>query len=182
MTFSLKWLLAGSAYGVLAAAALATGHWVYVDLLWAVTFFAVAYATVVALFARGPRQVVAAGFAVASGLLLVCLQLSPDSVPTARLIVIVAKDYPSPAPRLVSALYSATLSPTFDSDGAPILQGGGSIGGSGSGSAFLSGTLNPDPLTWVGAYRAANAVATMLSGLTGALLGVAASPRQGRRD
>lgn len=183
MAFSLKWLLAGSAYAALAAAALATGHWAYVDVLWAVTFFAIAYAILVALFARGQRQVVAAGFSVAGGLLLVCLQLSPDSVPTARLVVMAAADFPPPAPRLVNPLYNAPMSPQAGDDDAPILQNRASMGGNRNVSAFLSGALNdPSQLEWIAVYRAANALATMLAALIGAFLGAVAYRRHGHSN
>lgn len=57
MAFSLKWLLAGSAYAALAAAAaLATGHWAFVDVLWIITYFAVVYAILGAFFALEKRR------------------------------------------------------------------------------------------------------------------------------
>jgi hypothetical protein len=181
MAFSLKWLLAGSAYTALAAAALSTGHWAYVDVLWAVTFFAVAYAILGALFARDKRQIVAAGFAVASILLLTCLHLSPDSVPTARLVVLAAANFRPPAPRLVDPLYDANLTPQAGDNDAPILRRRASMDGGRTVSAFLASRLNdPSQLEWVAIYRAANALATMGAGLIGALLGAAVYRRQSR--
>ena len=84
MRFSLKWLLAGTVYVAIAAAAFARPHWAYVQLLRGVTFFAIVYALIVAIFGRGHRQVAAAGFVIATSLLLLYAHVYPVSMPTPR--------------------------------------------------------------------------------------------------
>lgn len=86
MQFSIRWILAGTAYVALAAAAFSRQTWVFADLLWAASLLAVVFATLVAAFARGRRQVAAAGFVVASGCFLLCMQFGNNSVPTRRLL------------------------------------------------------------------------------------------------
>jgi hypothetical protein len=174
MAFSLKWLFAGATYVAVAAAALSTGHWAYVDVLWAVTFFAIVYAVIVALFARGGRQRVAGGFATASLLLLACLYFSPDSIPTARLVVLAAAEDAPPAPRLVTALYAATMSPASQGGESPMIVYGGGY--------RVAQASSPSEFEWIATYRAANAVGTMLAGLIGGLMGALAFRRQTERD
>jgi hypothetical protein len=86
MRFSLKWILVGVTYVAVAAAAFSQTTWVYADVLWAASLLAVVYAALVAAFARGRRQVAAAGFVVASVGFLVCLHFANNSVPTLRLL------------------------------------------------------------------------------------------------
>jgi hypothetical protein len=64
MRFSLKWALAAMAYIALAAAALASPHWAYADLLWGTAVIIFGYATLLALFSRGKPRARATGFAV----------------------------------------------------------------------------------------------------------------------
>jgi hypothetical protein len=53
------------------------------DVLWAVTFFAVIYALILAIFARGQLQT-AAGFVLASAAFVVCAIFAPGVFPTHR--------------------------------------------------------------------------------------------------
>ena len=50
MRFSLKWLLAGTAYAAVAAAALTQDSWIWADIVWALSLVAFAFALVVACF------------------------------------------------------------------------------------------------------------------------------------
>jgi hypothetical protein len=84
MRFSLKWLLAGIGYLVLATAAFARPHWVYSEILRGVAFFALVYALAAAIFGRGQRRVAAAGFAIAALLLLLYADLYPARMPTSH--------------------------------------------------------------------------------------------------
>jgi len=84
MRFSLKWILVGTAYAALAAAALTRESSVYADLLWLATLVAFALALVVAGFSRGRRQIAAASFIAFSGCYMLCLHFAADSVPTTR--------------------------------------------------------------------------------------------------
>ncbi len=86
MRFSMKWALAAMAYVAVAAAAFSRQTWVFADLLWAASLLAVVFAALVAGFARGPRQIAAAGFVVASGCYLLCLQFGAAVVPAGRLL------------------------------------------------------------------------------------------------
>src|SRR5688572_27732308 len=87
MRFSLKWLLAGTAYAAVAAAALTQDSWVWADIVWALSLVAFAFAFVVACLARGPRQAAALGFVAFSGCYLVCLQFAESSIPTSRILL-----------------------------------------------------------------------------------------------
>ena len=88
MRFSITWLLVGTAYAAVAAAALSTGAWYYADALWALTLLAVVYASAIAMFASGKRRATAATFVLAAICFLLCLTFgSSDSVPTARLLI-----------------------------------------------------------------------------------------------
>jgi hypothetical protein len=87
MRFSLKWLLVGTAYAVVAAAALTQDSWILADIVWTLSLVAFAFAVVVACLARGPRQAVALGFVAFSGCYLACLQFAESSVPTERLLL-----------------------------------------------------------------------------------------------
>jgi len=87
MRYSLKWILAGTAYAALAAAGLSRGTWVYADLLWAASLVGFGCAVLLACFTRGAPQVAAAGFVVFAACFLVCLEFAPGSVPTRRLLV-----------------------------------------------------------------------------------------------
>lgn len=111
MRFSLKWILVAVAYVAVAAAAFSQTTWVYADLLWAASLLAVVYAALIAAFARGRRQMTAAGFVAASVCFAVCLYFANDSVPTRRLLAALpglgqnqgpSPYYPSYAPIVVS--------------------------------------------------------------------------------
>jgi hypothetical protein len=88
MRFSLKWILAGMAYAAVAAAAFSQETWVYADVLWAASLLAIVFAAILACFARGRRQIAAAGFEFASACFLLCLIFGDaGSVPTTRLLL-----------------------------------------------------------------------------------------------
>jgi hypothetical protein len=63
MRFSLKWLLGATAYVALVAGAIRTGSGLFADVVWAVSFLALTYATVTACNPRSERQAAAIGFA-----------------------------------------------------------------------------------------------------------------------
>jgi len=87
MRFSLKRLLAGTAYAAVAAAALTQDSWIWADIVWALSLVAFAFAIVVSCLARGPRQAAALGFVAFSACFLACLQFAESSVPTSRLLL-----------------------------------------------------------------------------------------------
>src|SRR5688572_18802717 len=88
MRFSLKWILAGMAYAAVAAAAFSQQTWVYADVLWAASLLAIVFAAILACFARGRRQVAAAGFVFAGACFLLCLIFGDaGAVPTTRLLL-----------------------------------------------------------------------------------------------
>ena len=86
MRFSLKYILAATAYVALAAAAFTQPTWVYADLLWVVTFLAFVYALLSAYFTRGKRRATWLGFVVAAGCYVACVQFAPNGAPTGRFI------------------------------------------------------------------------------------------------
>jgi hypothetical protein len=86
MRFSLKWVLVGMAYAAVAAAAFSQTTWVYADVLWTLSLLAVVYAGLIATFARGQRQMAAAGFVAASVVFSLCVFAGSGSVPTLRLL------------------------------------------------------------------------------------------------
>lgn len=196
--FSLKWLLVGTVYVALAAAAFAQGQWGYADLLWAATFLAVAYAVTAAIVARGRRQAAAAGFSVAAALLVLCVQFAPETLATARLVGALGPVAPQQSsPMALSAILPATPSAGYQipmqwaqpqtsyrvwfNGGGGNLGGGSFSGGSGmgGGGTITTATIsNPSALAdelakYEVRVRAANIVATMLAGLVGAFLGAA---------
>jgi hypothetical protein len=84
--FSLKWILAAMVYAAIAAAAFSQQTWVYADLLCGAALLALGYALLLVIYTRGPRQAAAAGFAVCMILIAAVVQISPDSVPTLRIL------------------------------------------------------------------------------------------------
>ena len=86
MRFSIRWLLAATAYVALATAAIATGNVLLTDVVWAVTLLAVCFAIVVVCVARRQRQAMALGFVVLATAHLAGLYLMPNRVPAMRLI------------------------------------------------------------------------------------------------
>jgi hypothetical protein len=87
MRFSLKWILAGTVYVALAAAAFGTGKWYFAEVLWALTLLAVVYAIVAVAYFRRRRQAAALGFAVASACFLLCLMRGAAYEAAWRLVV-----------------------------------------------------------------------------------------------
>jgi hypothetical protein len=69
MRFSLKWLLIGMVYVAVAAASFSFAErtWIYGEILHAMTMLAFVYAVLMWVVKRGNSQLVAAGFALASG-------------------------------------------------------------------------------------------------------------------
>jgi hypothetical protein len=184
--FSLKWLLLATIYAAVAAAAFSQAHWAYADLLWAAAFFAITYAVMLAIFARGSRQGAAAGFAIASLLLVICLQASPDSVPTGRLVAALSPQQiaiPQPMfyPPTPIVAYSASTpvypAPPTAAGNAYTLQ----VGPAPAAAAVIApAAANPylEGEKMAVRVRAANAVATIAAGLIGAVLGAAAVRRR----
>jgi hypothetical protein len=181
--YSLKWLLAAMIYAALAAAAFTHTHWAYADLLWLVAVFSLVYTATLAVFSRGRQQGGAIGFVVASVLVMWALY-SDDyhSLPTERLVSLLASlgDAPSDESQIPNP-----FSPPI---AAPIAPG----------SLIEVDIVSPPPIRSLlppsappvygtpaiidyarrmRQVRAANAVATLLAGLIGTALGVAAHRR-----
>jgi hypothetical protein len=197
MRFSLKWILVGVAYFALAAAAVSQPWWVYADVLWAVSLLAMAYATLLTAFARGRRQVAAAGFVVAGVCFLGCLSWSSlmggESVPMKRLLEaagIGQRDMtPSPmyyAPPLaqgnvypgpVSVMPEGTVD-TFLDPAAPAPVATAAVAAP---PVTVYQTYQPTPVTDPMAIRAGNAAGMILFGGAGFVLGLIAY-NAARRD
>jgi hypothetical protein len=180
--FSLKWILAAMVYAAIAAAAISQQSWVYADLLCAASLLALGYAVVLIIYSRGARQAAAVGFAVFMALLALCIQAAPESVPTLRILTVAGIGHQElapltpPTPMLASGTFlsSSTVAtgnlnftPSATVWPAPTLYPISSLTGS------VESNITPK-------LRAANAVATMLIGLLGCLLGVLAFHRAQR--
>jgi hypothetical protein len=189
--FSLKWILAAMVYAAIAAAAFSQQTWVYADLLCGAALLALGYALLLVIYTRGPRQAAAAGFAVCMILIAAVVQISPDSVPTLRILTATGIGQPPilPTPTTpvippAAATFSTgtlSLTPgsigTINSYALPNAPSGWRSVQSSSG-AFSSSP----PLDITLKLRAANAVTLMLAGLLGILLGLMAYRRAQRAE
>ncbi|HEX6963703.1 MAG TPA: hypothetical protein VF175_17685 [Lacipirellula sp.] len=181
--FSLKWILAAMVYAAIAAAAFSQESWVYADLLCAASLLALGYAVMLIIYARGARQAASAGFAVFMLLLAVCMLVTPNSVPTQRILLAAGVGQPPILPTPTSP--TPAPSATFAGSGAWNLvpnSGAATI----SNSPYSLSLAPPPTATFVSfpsefdvtlKLRAANAVATMTCGLFGALLALVAYRR-----
>jgi hypothetical protein len=86
--FSLKWILAGTVYVAIAAAAFSFAEktWIYCDVLWGLTLLMLAYSGVVVLCASGRQRATAAGFVFASLCILFVLAFG-DGKGTAYMVL-----------------------------------------------------------------------------------------------
>ncbi len=174
MPFSPIWMLAAGAYAAIAATALVVAHWSLADLVWTATFFATVAAAAFAVLARGRRQVAAAGFAVASALVAGSAYFAGDSAPTARVVTAAAPAYTTqsqPGPQVMQT-YQVVR---YASDGKPVVETHTRT----VPSAPISVMTTSDGLQqqFRARVRTANALATMLAGLVGAVLGATAQRR-----
>src|SRR4051794_20671011 len=84
MRFSLRWLLAATAYVAVLIGAIGTQSYLLTDLLWYVALFAFCYATIVTVVSQGKRRAMAIGFLVLSSSHLICSYSVPGYLPFAR--------------------------------------------------------------------------------------------------
>jgi hypothetical protein len=82
MQFSIRWMLAGTAFVALVTAAIATQSYLLVDLVWAVVLLAVVYAIVLAWNPIKTRQAIAIGFVTVAIMHAACLYFLPSHAPT----------------------------------------------------------------------------------------------------
>jgi hypothetical protein len=182
MRFSMKWILVALAYFAFTAAAVSQPWWVYADVLWTASLLGVAYAALLTAFARGRRQVAAAGFVVAGGCYLGCVLWSSlmgggESVPTTRLLAAVGVGQrdttPQPmyyAPQAPGNVYPAPVSASLSPP--PLLPASPAAP-----QPAVYQPYQPPPVTDSMAIRAGNAVGTMLFGAAGCVLGLIAYAR-----
>ena len=85
MRFSVKWLLAATAYIAIVTAAFKQKHWGYAASLWLVTFCAICYAVALSIWARGERRARAVGFVTGALSLLIAMQYAEDNLPSLRI-------------------------------------------------------------------------------------------------
>src|SRR4051812_41566813 len=146
-------------YVAIAAAAFGRAAWYYSDAVWAMTFLAVVWAIVVTEFARGRRQIAAAGFAFASIGFALCAMFNPEGVPTQRLLEAAGVQ---PSGQVVwntgsSGIVPAVSGPT----GTLTISGGSTLSGlTGVTISPAAATTQPVPYFDM-CLRAANAVATL---------------------
>lgn len=157
MRFSIKWTLAGMVYVAVAAAAFSNRAWYYADGLWLASLIAYSLSLVMAIFARGRRQLAAAGFVAFGGVFLLCQEFAPTAVPTDRLlyacglvseVTVVPRSLQYRTPPSTSYWPMAPAAPFPRRDETPI-------------------------------YRAADALAVTAFGLLGAVLAPVALRREG---
>jgi len=180
MRFSLKWILISMAYAALSAAALTQDGWAYADALWAITLIAVAYSLLVAIVATGKQRSTALGFALFAIVFLTCTVVTPESVPSQRLLVAAGVDVgdtivPAAASNTYASVAAAQFSPST-----------GSLSYSTPLSVTVAGPQPTRPYTppagqaftlvsgaarFAPKLRAANSVAAMTFGIIGAVLG-----------
>ena len=99
MRFSLKWLLAGTVYVAVAAAAYSRQKPLFYIALWLLTLAAVFYAICLAATARGRQRTLAASFAIAAVAYLGCLAfVDENQMPMTRLLVAAADFRQPPRP------------------------------------------------------------------------------------
>ena len=164
MRYSMKWILAAMVYVAIAAAAFSQDSWVYADLLWSATFLAFGYAVLLAGFVPGPVRTRATGFIVLATCYVACAHFAPQTVPTAR-IESAAFRADTPQTGVALALPGMPQGQTY------LLEP----------ERFSAGLYNYARRGLTDEHRAANAIAAMLSGLVGCLLGSLAYNRA-RRD
>jgi hypothetical protein len=184
--FSMKWLLAGMVYVALVAAALSQPGWAWADALWVVSFLAVCYAGLLAIYTVGARRARTVGFLTASLAMVAAMHFAPQSVPVGRIVEALAPapSLPTIQPRVVypAPAYSApTPTAPGNSSGwvVPVPYPQGMV--STSGGVSTGGYYNPLPVLNLQTYRyrAGSALAVMLAGVAGGVLGAVAY-RQGR--
>jgi hypothetical protein len=181
--FSMKWVLAAMAYAAIAAAAYTQRLGVYVDLLWAISVVAFAYALLVARYAQGERQAWATGFAILWACTFLAMQLAPHSFPTRRLLTTFGANS---EPVQVYPLFNPTQTYTDPAPTTPIPSSpwnGSALRYNAPYSSppatapavpYIPGAATPGVI-YVDAFavrlRTANALTTMLAGLVGGMLG-----------
>jgi hypothetical protein len=188
--FSLKWILAAMVYAAIAAAAFSQQAWVYADLLCGAALLALGYAVLLVVYTRGPRQAAAAGFAVCMILMAAVVQISPDSVPTLRILTAagVGQSPILPTPTAPVGPPTATFSTgtlnftpgTVGTINSYALPNASSVWRSVPISRATFSSSPPFDITLK--LRAANAVTLMLAGLLGILLGLMAYRRAQRAE
>jgi hypothetical protein len=193
MRFSLKWILGGTVYVAIAAAAFGTGKWYFADALWTIGWLAVVYAIAVAMFAAGKRRAMAATFVVGCACFLLSLMLGGEAVPTERLLVASGVGQSGPGnwmanpPAITGQMYSyVTVQPSVTS---PQPTPAGSSTWNLVAPAYSAGTISTPstlpvapvatpapigPVDFSVYLRAAIAVATLAFGLMGSLVGLMA--------
>lgn len=179
MRFSLKWILISMAYAALSAAALTQDGWAYADALWAITLIAVAYALLVAIIATGKQRSTALGFALFAIIFLACTVVTPESVPSQRLLITAGVEVGDTiVPTAASSTYASVAAAQFSpSTGSLSYSTPLSVTVAGpparpytppAGQAF---TLVSGAERFAPKLRAANSVAAMTFGIIGAVLG-----------
>ena len=180
MRFSLKWILISMAYAALSAAALTQDGWAYTDALWAITLIAVAYSVLVGIIASSKQRATAIGFAVFAIVFLACVVVTPESVPSQRLLVAAGVEVGDTIiPVAASGVSASVASGTFvPSSGALTYAAPLSVTIANPPTARLSTTptgqafkMIPGAQRVAPKLRAANSVGAMTFGILGAVLG-----------
>jgi hypothetical protein len=174
MRFSLKWLLAAAIYVALAAAAFSQTHWLYADVLWAISLLALVYAGMTAFLAQDRRRAAAAGFLLASLCFLVYVTMTSylrtDSTPITRLLVAAGYEQYQGA----SVAFPAVPQPAIPATGQLIQAGtplySHSLNLAAPTAQIAAVPMPASPVAEFAQYvRAANAVGMMVFGLLGIL-------------
>jgi hypothetical protein len=160
MRFSLKWILAGMVYVAVAAAAFsfAAKTWVYCDVLWGLTLLTMVYCGVLAVCATGVSRAWGAGFVFASVSYLGILAFSEGKTTTGMIL------------DAAEIKAGVTASPPMRYYGGATMR------------PIVVGTPSYTPTQVSRMVRAANAVAALVFGLMGSLVGLLAFRTAGRED
>jgi hypothetical protein len=167
--FSLKWILAGTLYVAIAAAAFGTAKWYFADVLWALTVLTFVYAIGIVSFAKGKQRAMAWTLVVGCVCYLACLVFAKGPSPTTRLMNAAGFDSKhGPTTVIKEPIPPGTSSPAF-----PAFATNVAVTSDSTGQQYLSYNVQKQ-IDFNDYVRAANAVATLAFGLMGSLVGLMA--------
>jgi hypothetical protein len=170
--FSLKWILAGTVYVAIAAAAFGCGEWWHADILSVLALLAAAYAATLAVLARERPRWAGTGITVASICFVLWAAFGADGAPTTRVLAAAGLN---PMPIQSKVIRGATFQgTTTDANGRTMLKYVTPDSVTAAIRMPPSSGLSPESTCFVTSTRAANAVATLAFGLMGSLVGLMA--------
>jgi hypothetical protein len=143
--FSLRWILAATAYAALAAAAVGRQSDALATWVWTITILVAAYVFLTACVARGERRFAAAGFALLFAINSACMYLAPSHLPSTSVFVAAGYEY-------------------RDGDDAMLRYDSTTAGLGSGGISYIPAAI----------VRTSNALGALAAGLVGSFLGIVA--------